>query len=254
MLIDFIAELQIENIADLIGYVEQEHFEREWREIIEGRFPVVAPVPFQPGIEAAEGVAARPAVEAVAGFESSAQRILVSRMRSTYRKALGAEKDEMENKALAKKEALEADMEKPIDGETRTRLRTSWSTRHGWEPVASIKGAPKLRNRVVREFAGKCMTNHVVEKAVTALQAKHPVEPERLPVGPPGATATLLVERERPQTRVVSTLLAYFAALRVLLGTYAYCGTHKVESQEKPGAQVEFSLGGRLGIRGRLHA
>ena len=84
------------------------------------------------------------------------------------------------------------------------------------------------------------MTNHMVEKAVTALQAKRPVEPERLPVGPPGATATLVVEREKPQTRSITTLLAYFAALRLILGTYAYCGTHWVESFEEKGKMVEF--------------
>ena len=103
-----------------------------------------------------------------------------------------------------------------------------------------MKAAPKLRNRVVREFGGKCMTNHAVEKAVTSLQAKRPVEPERLPVGPPGSEAALIYEREKPQVRKVYTVLEYFAALRLIMGTYAYCGTDLVPSQASPGSNVEF--------------
>ena len=106
--------------------------------------------------------------------------------------------------------------------------------------MASMKAAPKLRNRVVREFNGKCMTNHAVEKAVTSLQAKRPVEPERLPVGPAGAEAALIYEREKPQTRKVYTVLEYFACLRLIMGTYAYCGTDLVPSQASPGTTVEF--------------
>ena len=103
-----------------------------------------------------------------------------------------------------------------------------------------MKPAPKLRNRVVREFQGACMSNHVVEKCVTSLQAKKPVEPDRLPVGPPGEGAALIYEKEKPQVRRVSTVLEYFAALRLLMGTYAYCGTDLVPSQAKPGTMVEY--------------
>ena len=66
------------------------------------------------------------------------------------------------------------------------------------------------------------------------------MEPDRLPAGPANAVATLIYERERPQTRNVSTLLEYFAALRLLMGTYAYCGTHVVESKAEKGTRVLF--------------
>ena len=113
VLVDFLNELHIETVADLIGYVEKEHFEKEWRELTEGKFPVKLPTEAQAAIEAAEGVDAWPAVLAHPGFDKGQQRILVSRMRSTYRKAMGVEKDEEDDKAGANKEAFEADMEKP---------------------------------------------------------------------------------------------------------------------------------------------
>ena len=154
VLIEFMKEIHIESIADLVGYVEKEHFERELRELVEGKFPVRPPVDARAAVEASEGVAASPAVQADPGFDRGQQRILVSRMRSTYRKACGVEKDEEDDKEARRKETFEADMEKPIDTETRTRLRTDWKGRHGWEPVPSMKPGPKFRNRVVREFAG----------------------------------------------------------------------------------------------------
>lgn len=250
ILVDFLKELHIESVADLIGYVEKEHFEAELRELIEGKFPVRPPVEARAAVAASDGIAASPAGLADPGFDRGQQRILISRMRSTYRKACGVEKDEEDDKEARRKETFEADMEKPIDTETRTRLKTNWNDRHGWQPVPSMKPGPKFRNRVVREFAGKCMTNHMVEKAITALQAKRPVEPDRLPVGPPGAPATLVVEREKPQTRTVTTLLTYFAALRLILGTYAYCGTHLVESSEEKGENGRvFPLGSCPGVR-----
>ena len=87
---------------------------------------------------------------------------------------------------------------------------------------------------------GMCVTNHTVEKCAASLQAKRPIEPDRFPVGPASAVATLIYEREKPQLRTVSTLLEYFSCLRLMMGAYAYCGTHKVESKLVPGAQVVF--------------
>ena len=111
-----------------------------------------------------------------------------------------------------------------------------------------MKAAPKFRNRVTRELRNGCVTNHPVEKAVTLLQAKRPVEPERLPVVP-GLTgdSALVYEHTKPQTRHVSTLLEYFAALRLIMGTYAYCGSHVVVSR-KTGNKVKFfTWGATLG-------
>ena len=235
--------LKLASISDLVGYTEREHYEREWRELIVGVFPVVAAREARAAVPASEGVAAQLGEPAVSGFTAAEQRLLVSRMRTTYRIAMGAEHDEEEEKKAAKQDAYQADMEKPLDPETRKRLRKQWQDLHAWQPVASMKAAPKLRNRVVREFLGKCVTNHTVEKCVTSLQAKRPVEPERLPIGPTNADAALIYEREKPQTRTVATLLDYLSCLRLLMGTYAYCGSHWVDSKVEKGTKVFSSRG-----------
>ena len=73
---------------------------------------------------------------------------------------------------------------------------------------------------------------------MTLLQAKRVVEPERLPVIP--GSSALVYEHTKPQTRQISTLLEYFAALRLIMHTYAYGGGHSVESRLYPGTQVVF--------------
>ena len=161
---DFIlGDLQLEAIADLIGYVAQGSYETEWRDIIVGAFPVRVAVEAQAAVPAAEGVPARPQIPATPGFLDRDQRLLISRMRTTHRMALDVEKEDAEDRATAKKDQYEADMEKPLDPETKLRLKRQWKGSHNWEPVASMRAAPKLRNRVVREFGGLCMTNHTVE-------------------------------------------------------------------------------------------
>ena len=219
--------LEIGRIADLVSYVQKSSYESEWLDLVRGAFPVVEAREAQEATPASEGVAAQPAQPAVEGFSEHKQRMLVSRMRQTYKVALSVEQEQEEDVKAAKQDTYNADMEQPLDPETRKRLKTSWSGMHVWNPVPSMKAGPKFRNRVVREFLGSCVTNHPVEKAVNSLQVKRPVEPERLPIGPASAVATLIYEREKPQTRTVSTLLEYFSCLRLIMGTYAYCGTHR---------------------------
>ena len=235
-----ITDLQLKKVSDLVSYVAKSTFEEEWKEIVVGAFPVRAARAASDAVMASGDVPGRETVVADPGFSVAQQRLLVSRMRTTHRCALTVEEDAAEDKAAAKKDQYEADMEKPLDGETRTKYKDQWSHRHAWEPVPSMKGAPKLRNRVVREWQTLSMTNHTVEKAISSLQAKRPIEPERLPVGPAGSDAALIYERERPQTRTVNTVLEYVAALRLLVGVYAYCGTDLVPSHAFPGTQVEF--------------
>ena len=96
-----------------------------------GAFPVKAAMAAQPAVEAKEGSAAQPARDAVAAFTTHQQRSWVSRVRTAYRLALGMEKEAEEDKASAKREQYEADMERPIDGETRLRIKSQWCGRHG---------------------------------------------------------------------------------------------------------------------------
>ena len=81
------------------------------------------------------------------------------------------------------------------------------------------------------------MTLHHVEKAVTLQDTKCPQEKAKIPMGGDGANQ-LFWETAKPQKRVIRTTLEYVAALRLLTGTYAFCGTHVVPSKQKPGQMV----------------
>ena len=49
-------QLDIKNISDLVGYVEKEFYEREWRDLVHGAFPVVVAQEAQAAVGAVEGV------------------------------------------------------------------------------------------------------------------------------------------------------------------------------------------------------
>ena len=83
------------------------------------------------------------------------------------------------------------------------------------------------------------MTLHHVERAVTLQDTKRPTENLKVALGGEGAQQ-LYWETARPMKRVIRTTLEYIAALRLLTGTYAYCGTHIVESKLKAGQPTVF--------------
>ena len=59
--------LEITSISDLLGYVEKGSYEREWRDLITGAFPIVASQEAQGAVEATEGHPAQPARPATHG-------------------------------------------------------------------------------------------------------------------------------------------------------------------------------------------
>ena len=59
-LIEFMKEIHIESIADLVGYVEKEHFEKELRELVEGKFLGRPPVEARAAVEASDGGRCQP--------------------------------------------------------------------------------------------------------------------------------------------------------------------------------------------------
>ena len=142
--------LEITRISDLVDYVDKDEYANEWRDLVIGAFPVRPEQEAQDAIPAAGDTPATPAVPAVEGFSVGKQRILVSRMRTTYKVALGVEQEEAEDKKAAKQVAYQTDLELPLDPETRKRLKAAWSATHPWQPVPSMKAGPKFRNRVVR--------------------------------------------------------------------------------------------------------
>ena len=228
--------LGLQKVQDFLSYVARKDYEAEWKAIVEGAFPITA------AAEATESTAA------VVAFTTHDQRFVIAKMRTTYRMAMECTEEDATVRQKQREDEVTADFEKPLDPATKEELQQSWDKDQAWQPVPSMKAAPKFRNRVTRELRNGCVTNHPVEKAVTLLQAKRPVEPERLPVVP-GLTgdSALVYEHTKPQTRHVSTLLEYFAALRLIMGTYAYCGSHVVVSK-KTGNKVKFfTWGATLG-------
>ena len=221
--------LDINSVGEFVEYVVRDNYQEEWRNVVTGAFPLRA------AVAAAEATEHAPAVLAVTAFTDISQRKLVAKMRLTYKVALGAEREEEDTKKKAREDQVAEDMEKPLDPDLKRQVAGLWT--HDWQPIGSMKAAPKFSNRVVREFRALCVTNHTIEKAVTLLQAKQIVEPERLPVVPGSA---LVYEHTKPQTRQIHTLLEYFAALRLIMHTYAYAGGHRVESRIVPGTQVVF--------------
>ena len=142
--------LEITRISDLVDYVEKGEYAKEWRDLVIGAFPVRPEQAAQDAVPAAGDTAAIPAVPAVEGFSEGKQRILVSRMRTAYKVALGVEQEEAEDNKAAKQVAYQTDLELPLDPETRKRLKAAWSSIHPWQPVPSMKAGPTFRNRVVR--------------------------------------------------------------------------------------------------------
>ena len=116
-------DFKLNNVSDLISYVAKNTYEEEWKDIVAGAFPIRAPRAAVAAVPATESAPAQAAVNADAGFTIAEQRLLISRMRTTHRIALTVEEDAAEDKAAARKEQYEADMEKPLDGETRARYK-----------------------------------------------------------------------------------------------------------------------------------
>ena len=84
------------------------------------------------------------------------------------------------------------------------------------------------------------MTLHHVEKCVTIQDMKAPQNQEKSKIAVGGdGDSQLIWETAKPQKRTVRTVLEYVAALRLLMGTYAFCGTYMVESKAKKGEWVQ---------------
>ena len=203
-------------IEMFLDMVVKKEYEAELRDLIKAKFPVGK------------------------DFSDDQQRGYVTKARGAYRIALEAVATTKADAEEAKKtKAPEGDIERELDPETRANLKRTWDSNVTWQPDKTMKGAPSLRNRCFREFHQQCMTLHMVEKAITVEDVKRPVEKKHVPLGM-DVDAGLYMEYSKPTKRIVDTPLAYVSATRLLTGTYAYCGTHKVRSKKTPGQEVTF--------------
>ena len=104
-----------------------------------------------------------------------------------------------------------------------------------------MKPAPKLKNRIFREFKAHAVTLHTVHKAVTIEDTKRPQEVTPVPKWQRScrSEAFVLAHGQADATEYISALLG------LLTGTYAYCGTYWVDSKVVRGTQVTFFPLGR---------
>ena len=214
----FVTTSKLASVDLFLDYVVKDKYEVELKEIITEAFPVA---------DSAEG---RTLVD---------QRLLVSKARGAYRLAMEYKESEKQNRDKSEALKTDADMEKDIGETEKKRLKETWNKTHDWLPDPSVRAAPHLRNRVFREFHAEAMTLHAVEKAVTLEDAKAPAEKVEVPISE-ASDARMSFQFVKPQRKQITTPLAYIAALRVITGIYAFCGSHKAASKRHPGRTVRF--------------
>ena len=106
--------LKVANVQEFIGYVIRRDYEAEWKGIVEGAFPL------------REAKAAGEGSEAADAFTVKDQRIMISKIRTTYRIAMGAEEEDEGIKAKQRDDELTADLEKPLDQALKEQLVHNW--------------------------------------------------------------------------------------------------------------------------------
>ena len=208
----FVKTCGIRTATDFLGYFAAGAFEAEIAEVVKSKFPVK---------EAAENVPA---------FTAETQRLYVARARAAFRLATQV-KDRVVAESSKPKEEVHPDLERPLDNQTIQELEKTWKDLSNPKFINELRPAPAFRNRVFREL--KTLNNKLipVEKAKSQDDDKYKHEPTDVPVGGVMPDGTRLVlEHTRRSHRIVGSCLEYVAALRLIMGTYAFCGSHMVQS------------------------
>ena len=215
----------LRHTTDFSSYVPQGTYETEIADIVKGKFPVVA------------------AADGVEGFTAEQQRLYVARARAALKLAFEVQqrvKTETEKEA-AKEDLSHPDMERPLDTATIERLDDEWLKKYSFRFIAHMRPAPAFRNRVFRELRMKVARLIPVEKVRSMEENKVAADPVHIEVGGSGADGGhLIYETHRKLSRHVGSLLDYLTALRIIMYTYAYCGTHLVSSQEDASKKIVF--------------
>ena len=218
-------------VKDLLGYFAEATFEVEIKELVTGRFKV------------AEAAAAADGQPAVQEFKVETQRLYISRLRAAYK--LAADTDKRIRADAAKpptpRDEDIPDLERPLDPASVERLETEWNTMHHMKLINFMKPAPQFRNKLFRELHMKTARLVPVEKVRSLEDNRLASEPEKLDIGAvTGEGSKLVLETTRKSTRRIADCLEYLTALRILMQTYAYCGSHKVTASEDSNKQVIF--------------
>lgn len=209
----------IKTTTDLLGYFAAATFEAEIKEVLTDKFPVTET------------------------FKAETQRLYVSRLRAAYK--LGVDTDKRIRAEAEKppppKDEDNLDLERPLDQASIDRLEANWTEMHHLKLINFMRPAPQFRNRLFRELHNKVARLVLVEKVKSMEDNRLASEPEKRDVGPPSSDGSKLVlESVRKTTRNIQDCLGYLTALRILMHSYAYCGSHKVASSADVDKQVVF--------------
>ena len=220
---------QIKSITDLVMYVATSTWEKEIADVVKGKFPVK------------EAKAATEGAAAVLAFTAEQQRLYVSRARAAYKLALDvAEKAKNEqNKTIEKDDAEHPDVDRPLDAATIEQLETQWSAEHTFRFISHMRPAPQFRNKIFRELRTQAAKLVPVEKVKTHEENKTAAEPLQIEIGS-AEGSKLVYETAKKTMRPIHTTLEYVTALKIIMNTYAYCGSHKVASSSDPQKQVVY--------------
>ena len=209
----------IATTTDLINYFAEAAFETEVKEVLVEKFPVSDT------------------------FKTEEQRLYISRLRAAYRLAQEANlrlKSESQKPAEIKDED-NVDLERALDPASVDRLEATWMQVHGFKLVNFMKPAPQFRNRLFREMHQRSARLVPVEKVRSMEDTRLTSEPEQVNLGALTADGSKLVlQSASKQSRRITDCLEYLTALRILMQTYAYVGSHKVASSADVSKQVPF--------------
>ena len=210
--------------TDFLGYFMEQTFETEIKTLLEAKFPVGDP-------SKDEGVA------------METQRLYISRLRGAYRLALEVDKRIKQEAALPQppKDEEANDLEKPMDPTSIERLDSTWTATHQLKFINFMKPAPQFRNKMFRELHMRTARLLQVEKVQSLEDNRLASEPEKVDIGAFTSDGSKLVlESARNLKRKVTDCLEYLTALRILMQTYAYVGSHMVPSATDPDRQIVF--------------
>ena len=203
---EYITSSGMATTSDFLGFFTQAAFETEIADLLRSKFEVTA------------------------DFKLEQQKFFISRTRAAYKLALEVVA-QVKSDSMKPPEELNPDLERPLDEKTIKDLTARWDAMHPFSFVTSMKAAPPFRNRLFREIRNKSCKLVPVEKVKSVDDYKTSHEPTALPVGgaqPDGGR--LIFEVAKKKIRRINSTLEYFTALRILMRTYAFCGSHVVEA------------------------
>ena len=209
----------VKNTTDLLMYFSKATYEAEIKEVIAGKFVIAEGLPVE------------------------LQRLYISRTRAAFKLAIDTDnKVQAEaNKPPPPQDADHPDLERPLDAATIEKLDAGWTELHKWKFISHMRPAPQFRDRVFRQLRTMGAKLIPVEKAKSMEETRIASEPIELPIGESGSDgAKLIYQTAHKTSRQIHNSLEYVTALRVVMNTYAYCGSHKVTAKDDESKTIVF--------------